>query len=128
LTMPKRKVAKPKEPEVRSVKNFDLPLTKFELIHLRDLFSILLPTDATQTVSQALAVAEERDVIEKMLWDKVCKLCRVAKVPLNDEAPDFIAAIIGPAPVGIVRIADEPYQEQAAPSQESNAFGVGEEK
>lgn len=127
--MSKRKVVKPLEPEVKAVKKFDLSLTKFELIHLRDLFSILLPTDATQTVSQSLAVAEERDIIEKMLWDKVCKLCRSAKVPLNDEAPDFIATIIGPAPVGIVRIADEPSEQvQADPATTGPLFGNGAEQ
>ena len=43
------------EPEIKKHLTFELSLTKFELLHLRDLMSVLLPPDGGQTLSQSLA-------------------------------------------------------------------------
>jgi len=83
---------------------FELSLTKFELLHLRDLMGILLPPDGGQTVSQSLASAEDRSLIESMLWDKVVKLCTSAKLPMESEAPDYIIAPTAPPPMGVFQI------------------------
>jgi len=93
-----------KDPEIKRCEVFQLELTKFELLHLRDLMGILLPPDGSSTVSQALASTEDRSLIETILWDKVSKLCKVAKLPLESAAPDYIIAPISPPPMGVFQI------------------------
>jgi hypothetical protein len=93
-----------KEPAIKKHETFELILTKFELLHLRDLMSVLLPPDGSQTVSEALASAEERTLIESFLWDKMSKLCKQAKLPLEGEAPDYIVAPIAAPPMGVFQI------------------------
>ena len=109
--MKKKKVAtkkqvapREKEPEVKKHETFDLNLTRFELLHIRDLMGVLLPPDGTQTLSQALASAEERSLIESMLWEKISKLCKQAKLPLEAEAPDYIVAPVAPPPMGVFQV------------------------
>lgn len=111
---------------VRSRKIFTLKLSKFELIHLRDLFSVLLSTDAKQTVSQALAVVEDRTVIEARLWQRVAEACKGAELPTDDDAPDFICAAAASPPVGVFRIAQEPNEQPDVPA--SNPFGSDEDE
>lgn len=96
------------QPEVKKRKTYRLKLTKFELIHLRDLLSITLPPALEQTVSQALAVAEDRPLIEARLWSKVARACSDAELPLDDAAPDFVCAAAAAPPVGVFRLAQEP--------------------
>jgi hypothetical protein len=98
----------------RKRKTFSLKLTRFELIHLRDLLSIKMAPDLEQTISQALAAVEERPVIEAHLWRQVIAACKEAKLPLGDSAPDFVCAaepVVARPPVGIYRIAEEPVEE-----------------
>lgn len=92
------------EPEIKKHATFELSLTKFELLHLRDLMGILLPPDGAQTVSQSLASAEDRSLIESMLWDKLVKLCKAAKLPMETEAPDYIIAPVAPPPMGVFQV------------------------
>ncbi len=91
-------------------KTFPLRLTKFELIHLRDLFSILTPPDAKTTVSQALANTANRQLIEAVLWKKVSALCTDADVAMNDDAPDFIIAPAGPPALAVFELSHDPNQ------------------
>ena len=93
-----------KDPEIKKHETFDLNLTKFELLHLRDLMSVLLPPDGGQTLSEALASVEERSLIESMLWDKLSKLCKTAKLPVDAEAPDYIVAPVSAPPMGIFQV------------------------
>jgi hypothetical protein len=93
-----------REPEVKKYSTFELNLTKFELLHLRDLMSVLLPPDGAETLSQSLASAEDRSFIESMLWDKVSNLCKQAKLPLDSEAPDYIVAPLAPPPMGVFQV------------------------
>jgi hypothetical protein len=77
---------------VKKNKTFDLKLTKAELIHLRDIMSVVLPPDANITLSQQLAELEDRTPIESLLWKKVYESCKIAGLPLDEEAPDYIIA------------------------------------
>lgn len=103
----KEKKVEEKEPVIRRQPIFSLTLTKFELLHLRDLMGILLPPDGAQTLSQALAVAEDRVLTETMLWEKLSKLCVEAELPVDAEAPDYIVAPVGPPPMGVFLVNQE---------------------
>jgi hypothetical protein len=92
------------EPEIKKHLTYELSLTKFELLHLRDLMGVLLPPDGAQTLSQSLALAEDRQLIESMLWDKVGRLCKQAKLPLDAEAPDYIVAPTAPPPMSVFQV------------------------
>lgn len=89
-------------------KTYGLQLTKFELLHLRDLMSVSLPPSGEQTLSQALATVEERPVVESFLWRKLCELCQDADLPVGDEAPDYIVAPVGVPQIGVFMIASDP--------------------
>lgn len=103
---------KEKEPIVRKRKTYELQLSKFELVHLRDLFSVLLATEAKQTVSQALADAEDRSLVEARLWQRVAAACSDAGIPMDEQAPDFVcAAIVQHPAVGVFRLSSEPGDE-----------------
>jgi hypothetical protein len=113
----------------RKRKTFSLRLTRFELIHLRDLLSIRLATELSTTVSQALASGENRPIIEAKLWQTVAAACRDAGVSLDDEAPDFVCAsepvTVRPA-VGVYRIAEEP--DQQASEEEGGGVWMGDDE
>ena len=90
----------------------DLKLTKFEAIHLRDLFGVTLAVDMKTTVSQALANAADRPMVEAKLWQKIAKVCKSAGISMNEEAPDFVVAASAPPPVGVFQLANEPSNDQ----------------
>lgn len=77
---------------VKKNKTFELKLTKAELIHLRDIMSVVLPPDVNTTLSQQLAELENRTPIESLLWKKVYESCKSAGLPVDEEAPDYIIA------------------------------------
>jgi hypothetical protein len=91
---------------------FPLKLTKFELVHLRDVLSITSPPDLQRTLSQMLAEAEDRSLVEQKLWGKISAACEAAGVPMGDDAPDFVAAPMAPPPIGVFRMAHEPQDEE----------------
>ena len=99
-----KKSSKSKSPKVHRQKTFDLTLTKFELLHIRDLFSVLLPPDGRQTLSQSLAELESRSLIESMLWSKISDLCESADLPTDAEAPDYIIAPTSAPTLGIFHV------------------------
>lgn len=92
---------KEKSLKIKKRKTYELRLTRSELVHLRDLFSVVLPPDARKTMSQALAELEDRSVIESHLWSKVSELCSDANLPLDNDAPDYIIAPIAPPPMSV---------------------------
>jgi hypothetical protein len=112
--------------EIRKRKTFPLRLTKFELVHLRDMFSIRLPPELKQTVSQALATTEDRTMVEARLWQKLVDACREADLPLDDDAPDFICAASSAPSVGVFRLAQEPDEGTQAEDADTNPFGAEE--
>lgn len=118
----KQKEPKEKEPVVRKQAVFTLSLTKFELLHMRDLMGILLPPDGSQTLSQALASSEDRSLVESRLWEKLSKTCVEAGLPVGDAAPDYIVAPVAPPPMGVFLI----NQDNVSSSQDAG-FIVEEE-
>ena len=97
----------PKDALLKPKRSFTLKLGLAELIHLRDLFSISLPVDLKTTVSQSLAAAQGRRVVETKLWNKVVSLCKEGAVPLDEEAPDFIVTVTAPPELGVFEVAPE---------------------
>jgi len=96
-----------KTAEPHSKKTFNLRLSTIELVHLRDLFSILLPPEAKETVSQSLALVEDRQVAEVNLWQKIVRACDGMGVSTADKAPDFLVACSSAPPVSVYRIAED---------------------
>lgn len=94
-------------PNLQPRPTWELKLTLLELLHLRDLFSVILPPDGKQTVSSAIALGEERSISEAQLWSKVSGLCRQAKIPVDDAAPDFVVMMVGAPTLGVFKIMDD---------------------
>jgi hypothetical protein len=99
------------EGEHKKLKAYAIKFTVDELVHLRDLFSILLPPDASRTLSQSLAQSEHRTMIEAKLWSKLNKLFADAGIPLGDEAPDFAVAPDAPPSLGVYQLNMRPTEE-----------------
>jgi hypothetical protein len=95
----------------RAVKTFSLALTKYELVHLRDVLSVTLPSTNT-TVSQALATLEKRALIEGCLWQKVQAVCKAASIPLSNKAPDYVIAAVGQPSMCVFRLATDPSEAE----------------
>lgn len=93
------------------VKSFQLALTRFELLHLRDLFSVVLP-NANATVSQSLALLEKRMLVEEHLWKKIQAACRDAKIQLSEKAPDYVIVTLGQPLMGVFQLATEPDEAE----------------
>jgi hypothetical protein len=74
-----------KKEKIKKRKTYDLRLTRTEIAHLRDLFSVVLPPDIKKTLSQHLAELEDRSFVEEKLWDKISDLCNTAEVTLEEE-------------------------------------------
>ena len=111
------------KPEVKRHKTHPIRFTRFELLHLRDLMSVSLPPEGRQTLSHALAVLENRPLVESFLWRKLSAACEQAGLPMGDEAPDYIVAPTSPPPMGVFQLAHEP----AAPGEAEEAEEAGEE-
>jgi hypothetical protein len=94
-----------------------LELTLGELMHLRDLFSTMLPPDGKRSVSNCLAALNGTGPIEEALWWKVGSLCREVGVPIEDEAPDFVVTYSGPPTFDVFHFEMDP--EDAAVASES---------
>ena len=105
--------------KTKRLKTYDFTLTKFELLHLRDIMSVSLPPNGEKTVSQAIAELENRTVVEGFLWRKLCELCDKANLPVGDEAPDYIVAPSGVPPMGVFMLANEPPEEEGQLGSES---------
>ena len=98
-------------------KTHDLRLTKFELIHLRDLFSVVLPPDLTKTLSQALCESDDRQSDEASLWAKIAELCLKSNVSVGDDAPTYIVAPSGPQPLSVFQLDEnEENHNDSAPT------------
>lgn len=92
---------------------------------------MLLSPKAEQTVSQALAEAEERTLVESRLWQRIVASCKEAGLPMDEEAPDFVcAATVATPTIGVFRIASEPNEavEDEDDDRPSSPFGSDEEE
>lgn len=101
-----------KEPEIKQKTTFNVKLTKFELLHIRDLFGTTLAPDMKQTVSQCLATSQDRVLIEAKLWQKLANACSEAGLPMNEDAPDFVVAPAGAPPMGVFELSSDPQVGQ----------------
>jgi len=108
-------------------KNFSLKLSRKELVHLRDLFGVLLSADMKSTISQALASSQDRQLIESKLWNKIISLCNEAEIPLGDEAPDFIVTISSTPQLGVFELISEEEEIAAAIGQQLLAEAAEDE-
>jgi len=106
-----------KNPKIKRQKTYELCLTKFELLHLRDLMGVLLPPDGAETLSRSLAALEGRSLIETKLWEKVVSLCSDADLPLDAEAPDYIIAPTSSPSLGVFQIAQEDEEGEQVEGQ-----------
>jgi hypothetical protein len=114
------------EPEIKKRKTFNLRLTRFELLHLRDLFSVSLPTEMKETLSQRLAQSQDRSLVEARLWQKVATACHDAELPMDEDAPDFVVTAAGTPPIGVFELAHDPNPASAEPDgqdDEVDLFG-----
>jgi len=107
-----------KKEKIKKRKTYDLRLTRTELAHLRDLFSVVLPPDTKKTMSQHLAELEDRLYVEDKLWTKISDLLSEANLPNGDEAPDYIVAPIAPPPMGVFPLSIHDIEEQETDSGE----------
>lgn len=87
--------------KIKKRKTYELRLTRTELAHIRDLFSVVLPPNTKKTLSHHLAELEDRVHVEDKLWSKISDLLSKAGVPCGDESPDFIVAPLSPPPMGV---------------------------
>lgn len=92
-------------------KTHELKLTKLELAHLRDLFGVLIPPSMDRTVSEVLAEAENRMLVESILWKKIEDACVAAGIPVGDDCNDFVIASTGMPPMSVFRVANEMPEE-----------------
>jgi hypothetical protein len=90
---------------------FAVKFTKFELIHLRDLFGIKFPPTFDKTVSSVLAQRAGRPIIESVLWAKLAVACEAAKIPLGEDAPDFMVGVVSMPEMSVFEIASEPDED-----------------
>lgn len=105
-----KKKSQPKvavEEVIKPKTTFSLTLSKQELVHLRDLFGVLLPADMKATISQSLAASQGRHLVESKLWNKIASLCEKANVPCGDEAPDFIVTMSAPPQLNVFEMMPE---------------------
>ena len=94
--------------EIKRRKTFELRLTRFELLHLRDLCSVILSPEGNKTLSQCLAEIEDRPMVEKFLWNKLSNVCQIANLPVDDDAPDYVIAPVSPPGLGVFQLASDP--------------------
>ncbi len=89
---------------VKRIKTSSLQLTMHELVHIRDLMTIMLPPYGSRTVSASLADAEGRSCIDGSLWKKVSDLCELAGVPTGTSAPDYVISIVEAPTLSVIPI------------------------
>jgi len=93
---------KSNEETIKIIKTKNLQLTTLELIHLRDLFSIILP--GGNSVSKLLAEVEQRSIVDDTLWNKIENLCVKSSLPIGNSAPDYVIGLLQTPPLGVIPI------------------------
>lgn len=107
---------------LKKTKLTTVKFSKFELIHLRDLFSLLTPPEMKETISQKLGMLQHRPLIEAKLWQKIVKACEENEIPLGDEAPDFVVSLASTPSIGVYELSHDENQEQ----EEVSLFETGD--
>jgi len=96
----------------KHVSIYDLKLTRYELLHLRDLFSVCVQSEGQVTVSQSLARLEDRPIIEQKLWQKISKACQEMNIQVGESAPDYLIVAISQPTMGVFQVASDPPEQQ----------------
>lgn len=122
----KNQATRPGPQRVKKQKTVDLTLSKFELLHIRDLMSVMLPSDGQKTMSHLLAALENRQVIETMLWDKISKACEGCNIPIGDKAPDYLVAATGMTPLGVFQIASDPTEKRGSDEHQNDQTDISD--
>lgn len=120
--------ANPSEPDTKPKKTLELKLTPIEVVHLRDLFSVILTSEMKSTVSQALARTQSRSLVESKLWQKVVEVCKRSRIPVGDEAPDFVVAATGAPSVNVFELSRGDTDEETTSSDEHKTIFDGNTK
>lgn len=97
-----------------------------ELTHLRDLMSIVLPPEGTETISAVLAQLESRETVDESLWKKICMRCKLAGIPLDTDAPNLIVAPSDIVQLSVFRF--EPHGQQSDIVDKPDALFQGNTK
>ncbi len=113
------------DPEIKRKKTFNVRLTKHELIHLRDLFAVMLPPEMKDTLSQRLALSQGRTLVEAQLWQKLARACGEAELPLDDDAPDFVISTAGVPPITVFEVSNDPSDRGDRPSRREDGVFAG---
>ncbi len=82
--------------------------------------SVALPPEGSQTVSNSLAVAENRQLIENGLWKKISEACVNVGLPVGDDAPDYVIAPSGMTPLGVFQISSDPYAKTSSEDEDDD--------
>lgn len=114
------------QPVTRKRNSRSLNLSQLEVLHLRDILSVSLPGHEGHTVSQALATAEGRSLVEEGLWKKVVRACESFGLPTGDHAPDFVVSVTASPPMGVFRLAED-VQDDRSEEQPTRSGPFGEE-
>jgi len=96
-----------------SAKSITLKLTSNELVHVRDLFSILMPQNYVLTLSESLATQNDTEKLENKLWTKIYNLCKCNNISIDKDADDFAVMIANQPQLEIQRIKLETDNEPA---------------
>lgn len=96
--------SKNEKKQSKKIVTFNLSMTAEELLHVRDLLSIILPPDGSVRLSESLAASEKRQASESTLWTKVANLCLEANLPVGDDAPDFAVGAVEPLVLGVFQV------------------------
>lgn len=107
-----------KSTQKKKRKTYDLRLTKFELVHIRDMFSVVLPPELTKTLSQSLCEVEDRQSDEESLWKKIVELCIDAEIPVGDDAPSYVVAPAASPPLSVFQLLNDENGEEDSSQDE----------
>lgn len=91
IKKPTSKKATTKKTVKKELETFEVKLTKPELEHLRDVMSVLIPSDEDPiSISVVLAKAKSSLEAEQLLWQKLVKVFETAEVDMEDDVPNYM--------------------------------------
>ena len=107
--MPRQANSKKTAKSVRKSKikteTWSLSLTQEEIIHIRNLLSILLPPTGEISLSESLLECNDMSGdVDSSLWQKIWNLCVESGVAIGDEAPDFLVGPTDPTPLAVYKV------------------------
>lgn len=101
----KKTAKKPGRPKKVIEQTFALELTRDEIVHIRNVLSVVLPPTGETRLSESLIEASELDeVVDVNLWQKVWNLCEQVGIEVGDDAPDFLVGPCEPTPLAVFQI------------------------